>query len=67
MHSPLPLGHCCQRNDNSHTPRFLEITNNLEECLGKGGFGSVYRGFVDNTQSGCQIALQIIGSGISTI
>ncbi|KAM4111035.1 hypothetical protein ACJW30_05G037500 [Castanea mollissima] len=38
----------------------IRITNNFERILGKGGFGQVYHGYIDNTQVAVKVKLLMI-------
>lgn len=38
----------------------IEMTNNFERVLGKGGFGMVYHGYVNGTE---QVAVKVVSQG----
>ena len=43
--------HLSPKNGNIFTySEVLKITNNFQRILGKGGFGTVYHGYVDSAQ-----------------
>jgi hypothetical protein len=41
----------------------LKITNNFERLLGKGGFGKVHHGFIDDTQVAVKMLSQLSVKG----